>query len=427
VFGAGYVGLATAVGLAMRGKSVDLIDNDPSRVRLLQAGQLPFHEPGLDSPFVAALGGKLLRVLDAPKQISRIALICVGTPFRDSGEGDLTQLGSAIQAAKRFLSPDGAVVIRSTVPVGSMRRLADDGLLATNESFMNPEFLREGSALADFGAPARIVIGHFRDVDPHRLTEVMALYEDIPAPILTMTMEEAELVKNAANAFLALRLSFANEIAVLCEEYRANAEVVLQSVGLDLRIGQHYLKPGFGFGGSCLPKELQTLAWAGKQTGLEMHMTAAAAAANLSHQRRFARRIATVVTGAGGSRIGLLGLSFKAGTDDVRLSPAIFLAKHLLDQGLCVTAYDPLAADNARRVEPRLKIAHTAADALSAADAGVIATEWPEFRSLDWATIRGSMEHAIVFDGRRLLDGVQLESLGYKYERVGGPERITTV
>ncbi len=238
-------------------------------------------------------------------------------------------------------------------------------------------------------------------------------------PLLVMRAEEASLVKNAANVFLALRLTFANEVAGMADDLGVDVGPVLDGIGHDPRIGHAYLRPSYGFGGSCLPKEVRTLSTAGLDRGLPMHLAHAISDANADHQRRFARRIARALGGLEGKRIAFLGLAFKADTDDVRSSPALRLAARLLADGADLRAHDPAAGENARRVLPDLVVVPTAEAALAGADAAVIATEWPAYRDLDWAAIRPTMRRPLVIDGRRLLSETDLRALGYTIERVG--------
>jgi UDPglucose 6-dehydrogenase len=286
----------------------------------------------------------------------------------------------------------------------------------------NPEFLRQGTALADFLHPTRIVIGRFPEADRATIDLVAGLFDRLAAPLFVVDTASAELIKNGANAFLALKLSFTNEIAILAEEYGADISEVLNGMTIDPRIGAKYMQPSFGFGGSCLPKELTALALAGTSRGLPMHVTTAASAANASSQGRFVARIERALGGLADRHIGLLGLAFKAGTDDVRDSPALAVAARLLDRGAVVRAYDPEAGPNALRRLPALQLAETAEAAVAGADAAVIATEWPDFAALDWASIGPTMRSPLVIDGRRLLDGPALRRLGFRYLAVGTPD-----
>lgn len=421
VVGAGYVGLVTAVGLAGLGHRVHLVEIRPDRLDSLRRGVPPIHEAGLPEALTAALSSGALTVSAEPVADAAIALVCVGTPIGADGRSDLSELRGALSGLVPYLGPAVPLVIRSTVPPGSTRLAVEWSGVPPRRVFTNPEFLRQGTALEDFRRPTRIVIGRFPDADPVALALVESLYAGIDAPRLVVDVPAAELIKNGANAFLALKLSFANEIASLAEEYGADVDEVIGGITLDPRIGSQYMRPSFGFGGSCLPKELQALAAAGVARGLSMDVTMAASSANAAQQARFAERIERAVGGLGGRRIGLLGLAFKAGTDDVRESPALNVASQMLAAGASVRAYDPQAGSNARAVLPGLEIAGSAEEALEGADAAVIGTEWPEFAALDWGALRDRMARPIVLDGRRILDARRMRELGFRYEAVGSP------
>jgi UDPglucose 6-dehydrogenase len=419
VIGAGYVGLATAMGLVEGGHSVELIETRPDRLAALRDGRSPIHEAGLPKALAGAFERRALRVSETLAEDAEVILVCVGTPIGAEGRSDLTQLRGALTGLAGPVGRGVPIVIRSTVPPGATRLTAASTGTPTSHLFTNPEFLRQGTALADVAAPTRIVIGRFPDADATALGCVVGLYDRLTVPVLIVDVEAAELIKNGANAFLALKLSFTNEMAALAEEYGTDIGEVLQGMGLDPRIGFDYMRPGYGFGGSCLPKELQALAVAGQDRALPMHVTIAAAAANGAQQRRFADRIERILGGFAGRRVGLLGLAFKAGTDDVRESPALALAARLLADGADVRAYDPEAAANAVAQLPGLVTVETPADAIRGADAVVIATEWPSFLDLDWATLKSTMGAPLVIDGRRLLDAEHMRILGYRYVAVG--------
>lgn len=419
VIGAGYVGLVSAVGLARLGHRVHLVETGAGRLAALRAGRIPIHEAGLQEAFTAATADGRLDVTDSVPPEPGMILMCVGTPIGDDGRSDLSQLDSALAAIQDRFGPDDILVIRSTLPVGGTRRAVEATGLPMARVFTNPEFLRQGTAVEDFGRPTRIVIGRFDDADPAALEAVMDIYETIDAPRLVVDVEAAEIIKNGANAFLALKLSFTNEIASLCEEAGADVDEVLAGIGADPRIGRTYMQPSFGFGGSCLPKELTTLAVAGQTFGLPMHVTTAASAANRAAQDRFAERIATMLGGAAGKTVGLLGLAFKAGTDDTRDSPALRLAEWLLARGATVRAYDPAAGSQAAARVPDLDVVDDPARAVIGADVVVVATEWPEFRDLPWAAWVRAGAPRLVIDGRRLLDASALRAAGYRVVQLG--------
>ena len=419
VIGAGYVGLATAIGLASRGHEIELVEVRDDRLQSLRDGILPIHEPGMDEAFAdAAIRSRIHPTAHPENEHPDMLLVCVGTPVLESGRSDLSQLKSALEAARPMLAGGTPLVLRSTLPPGSVDQIARWAEATLPLIFTNPEFLRQGTALEDFLDPTRVIIGTFAEPDPRALDMVSRVLRVEGAPFRVVTATEAEVIKNAANAFLSLKLSFTNEISVLCEELGADALTVLDGIGLDPRIGTRYMQPSYGFGGSCLPKELRALANIGRDLGLEMHVTCAASDANEAHQRRFARRVAGLLP-KGCTRVALLGLAFKAGTDDVRYSPALRVAELLLDRGLDVVGYDPHAAANAARELPALRIVDSAEAALAGAGVAVIATEWPEFRSLDWAGAGSHMASRIVIDGRRLLDAQKMRALGYRFEAVG--------
>lgn len=419
VVGAGYVGLVSAVGLAGLGHTVRLVETGESRLQMLRAGRIPIHEAGLQEAFDTAVAAGRLQVLGAIEPNPGMLLICVGTPIDDFGKSDLTQLDSALDALRDGFGPDDILVIRSTLPVGGTRRTMEATGLPTARVFTNPEFLRQGTAVDDFARPSRIVVGRFPDADPAALGAVIGLYDAIESPRQIVDVEAAEIIKNGANAFLALKLSFTNEIASLCEEAGADADEVLDGIGADPRIGRTYMQPSYGFGGSCLPKELATLAVAGQALGLPMHVTTAAAAANLAAQERFAERIASALGGPAGRTVGLLGLAFKAGTDDTRDSPALRLAGWLLERGATVRAYDPAAGPNAAARLPGLDVTDSAEAAVLGADIAVIGTEWPEFHDLPWTAWAGAGAPRLIVDGRRLLDAPALRAAGYRVIQLG--------
>jgi UDPglucose 6-dehydrogenase len=426
VVGGGYVGLVTAVGLAQLGHRVVVVETDEGRLASLRAGVAPIHEPGLDLALATALSSGHVEIAAEPGQAADLVMICVGTPIAADGTSDLSQLRSALTAGSQSL-PGTPIVIRSTLPPGATRGAADSAEIPTAILFTNPEFLRQGSAIADFLAPSRIVVGRFDDADEEALAMVLGLYDRIDAPVLVVDPGAAELIKNGANAFLAMKLSFVNEMAALAEAYGSDVDPVLAGITADPRIGSAYARPSFGFGGSCLPKELRALEAAGRAKGLEIHVAGAAADANASQQARFAERIHSVLGGVAGRRLALLGLAFKADTDDTRESPAVALAARLLGDGATVVAHDPRAARRAALELPALLIADTPAEAAEGADALIIATEWPEYRALDLAALGGSMRRRILFDGRRLLDPAVARAAGFRYEAVGtatvGPGR----
>jgi UDPglucose 6-dehydrogenase len=418
VIGAGYVGLVTGVSLAARGNDVTFVERDEERLRELADGRMPIEETGLAEAFARARDRiNLVRAIGQAEQPD-LVFVAVATPIGDGGESDLGQITSVL--AELSAHPNLDVSIRSTLPPGFSARLPamlgrpDGERLSTN-----PEFLRQGSAMEDFGKPSRVIVGTFPETSAEHLAKVNRAYEGIEAPRLVVSVAAAELIKNAANAFLALKLSFVNEVAALCEGYEVEVDEVLAGISLDPRIGSAYMRPGLGFGGSCLPKELQVIDTAGRRKGLAMHVARAASQVNLEQQDRFAHRILSELPATGG-RIGLLGLSFKAGTDDLRGSPAANVARQLVLAGHTVVAYDPaVRPERARAAIPGIELAGDAEEALAGADAAVIATEWPEFAELDLAAAARSMRRPLLFDGRGMVDPARAAASGMSYRGVG--------
>ena len=419
VIGAGYVGLVTGVSLARIGDHhVTLVEKSPSRLAELRQGIMPIEEPGLREAFAEARSR--IQVVESLDQVERpdFVLVAVGTPISDNGEPDLTQLTSATTDLRRW--PEVHISVRSTLPPGASTRLPTMLGRASGERIStNPEFLRQGSAVEDFAHPSRVIIGRFPETSPEHLQLIERVYAEIQGPRLLVDTAAAELIKNVSNAFLALKLSFVNEVAALSEEYGVEVDEVLSGIALDPRIGSSYMRPGLGFGGSCLPKELQVLASAGRRRGIPMHVARATAQVNLEQQDRFVRRILAELPASGG-RVGLLGLSFKADTDDLRGSPAIYVARRLLEEGHEVVAHDPaVRPDRAVEAAPGLETVATAAETFADADAVVIATEWKAFAELPLEALGRTMRGRLLFDGRCLIKPSVATAAGLHYRGVG--------
>jgi len=424
VIGAGYVGLVTGVGLARIGDHrVTLVEKSPTRLHELEAGIMPIEEPGLPEAFAAARDR--IDVVDTIERVERpdLVFVAVGTPISDTGEPDLTQLLSATNELRRF--PDVHVSVRSTLPPGMSMRLPR--LLGRRDGervSTNPEFLRQGSAVEDYSHPSRIIIGRFAETSDEHLALLEALFAPIDAPRLHVDVAAAELIKNVSNAFLALKLSFVNEVAALSEEYGVEVDEVLAGIALDPRIGSSYMRPGLGFGGSCLPKELQVISSAGRRRGLPMHVARAIGQVNVEQQDRFVRRILTELPAGEDVRVGLLGLSFKADTDDMRGSPAIHVARRLLEEGHRVIAYDPaVRPDRAEAAAPGIEIVSSGEATFDQTDAVVIATEWPEFADLPLVELGRRMRRCYLFDGRGLIDPSAAAAAGFHFRGVGRSSR----
>lgn len=418
VMGAGYVGLVTGVSLARAGNHVTFVERSAERRAALQDGRVPILERGLQEAFDEARAR-----IDIVDELERVELpdllfVAVGTPIADDGTPDESQLSAAFESLSRYPTLD--VSVRSTLSPGTSVRLPR--LLGRPDGrgmSTNPEFLRQGSAMEDFARPTRIVVGRFPETDQDHLRKLESLYAGVAAPRLIVDVSAAELIKNVANAFLALKLSFVNEVASLSEEYGVDVGDVLAGIGLDPRIGTTYMRPGLGFGGSCLPKELDVLSDAGRRQGLPMHIARAAALVNGEQQDRFARRLLTEV-GPDPARIGVLGLSFKPNTDDLRGSPAVAVVRRLLTAGHSIVVYDPaVPPERAAAAVSGIRSARRAEDVFEGADAVAVTTDWPEFGRLDLASLAPLMRRPVLYDGRNLFDPVSVIGAGLSYRGIG--------
>ncbi len=428
VCGTGYVGLVTAACLARLGNNVVAYDTDLTKIAMLNAGELPFHEPTLDALVHRSVEEGTLRFVPSAADAlagREIVFIAVGTPVGPLGDADLTYVRQAAKEIATYASCDLLVVNKSTVPVETVDLVAR--LLeryGTGRRFMvasNPEFLREGSAVDDFMHPDRIVIG---TDDSQAAAILKSVYAPIDAPVLVVKPHTAEMIKYAANAFLATKLSFVNELSNICEAVGADVDDVLAGIAYDRRIGKQYMQPGIGFGGSCLPKDVSALAHVARAHAIEPAMLDAVLDVN---RRQIARAVTTIQARIGeldGSRGALLGLSFKPDTDDVRESPAIALARALATRGAALRVHDPAATASARRVlRDAVEYAATPYDAADGAQYVIVATPWNEYRSLDWRRVYESMNGANLFDMRNALDAGRLRGVGFSYYGVARPAR----
>jgi len=410
VIGTGYVGLTTSIGLASLGHQVIGYDLDPAKVEMLQAGKLPIHEPGLGEILTAGIKSGNLQttsVLSEAVSEADFVFTCVPTPQDEDGSADLSYVISASAAMKDFLKPGAVVVTKSTVPVGSAQVVEDAIGRSDVEVASNPEFLREGAAVHDFNHPDRIVVGaRFNEV----AQKVMDLYSKIDCPKILTSQATAELIKYASNSFLAIKLSYVNDIAALCEAVGADSHEVLHGMGLDTRIGNRFLEPGPGWGGSCFPKDTKALESIANSYGVDMPLITSAIASNESAHKRVADRVADALGGSlSGKIIAVLGLTFKANTDDTRESPAIAVIEHLVQGGAKVVAYDPMVT---KYELAGMSLADSALASASGSDALVVLTEWPEFRTIDSAEILKVMTGNIVVDTRRVLDQTKWQAAG---------------
>jgi UDPglucose 6-dehydrogenase len=417
VFGAGYVGLVTGACLADLGHSVAVRDIVPEKIDALRRGKVPIYEPGLDDVIERA-AGRLTYTLDVREALADadFVFVCVGTPPTYSGDADLAAVWTVVEELGVARS-DAIVVMKSTVPVGTgekVRAALDARGLGSVGYVSNPEFTAEGSAVRDFMQPDRIVIGAFEAAHGDA---VEALHGGIDAPVVRTDVNSAEMVKLASNAFLSTRISFVNEIANVCELVGADVEHVAHGMGLDHRLGPHFLRAGVGFGGSCFPKDVSALKQLAGNSGYHFQLLSAVIEVNELQKRRVVAKLERHLGKLRGNTVALLGLAFKPNTDDMREAPSIVLAGRLLAEGAEVRGWDPVA-DAAERL-PGVRLCSTPLEAVTGADAAVIVTEWPELRDLPRIEVREAMRTPLIVDGRNLLDPRRAHAAGFVYEGIG--------
>ncbi len=421
VLGAGWVGLVTAACFAELGHRVTVRDVSEERIGELTAGRLPFYEPGL-ADVVERNRARLSFTLDVGEAFSeaRLIFVCVGTPSTPTGDADLSGVRRVIDELPR-VAEGVTLIMKSTVPVGTGAkvRAALDARGARNVGYVsNPEFLAEGSAVHDFFNPQRILIGSFDSRGAERVGE---LYGAIPAPIRHMDVASAEMTKYASNAFLATKISFVNEIANVCEQTGADVVTVAEAMGLDCRIGPHFLQAGIGYGGSCFPKDVAALKQLAGNSGYHFQLLTAVIEVNDLQKRRVVTRLREHLGPLAGKTVALLGLAFKPNTDDLREASSLVLASRLLAEGADVRAWDPVAIESARELLDGVELCDDVLDAVAGADAAVIVTEWEELRQLPLETVRDLMRRPLVLDGRNFLDPNEVRGAGIDYEAIGRP------
>ncbi len=426
VIGGGYVGLVTGTCFAETGHRVTLVEIDAGKLEKLGRGEVPFYEPGLADLMRRNIQqGRLSFTGETARAVpgADCAFVAVGTPQSEDGSADLGHVLSVAADIGRAMSGPLVVVIKSTVPVGSHRKVEAEIARHTRHPFTvvnNPEFLKEGTALDDFLRPDRVVIGT-RD---ERARKVMAdLYEPFLRtgnPLLFMDNSSAEMAKYAANGLLAARISFMNEMALLCDAVGADVEQVRLVLGSDRRIGPSFLFAGVGFGGSCFPKDLQALVRTGQERGIEMYLSQAAQRANARQKEYVFQRLRERFGELGGLTVALWGLSFKPRTDDMREAPSLVVIEKLLGAGARIRAYDPEAMESARRIfGQRIELCPDAYRACQGADALLVLTEWNEFRRPDFERLRSLLKNPVVFDGRNIYDPRRMQELGFEHHSIG--------
>ncbi len=427
VIGTGYVGLVTGTCFADLGHRVTCLDIDENRINMLKNGLMPIYEPGLKQIVDQNVeAGRLDFTTSYPEALkgSEFAFIAVGTPSSEDGEADMQYVKSAATSIAKNLDHPTIIVNKSTVPVGTGDWVAEiihdlNGQVTPKFSVVsNPEFLREGSAVNDFMKPDRVVLG---STDLQAANKVAELYEALRTEIMITDLRTAEMIKYASNAFLATRISFINEMANICETLGADVREVARGMGLDRRIGPAFLDAGLGWGGSCFPKDVKALAHMAVTHDTHPQLLQAVMDINLNQRRHAVNKLDKALGGLQGRTIGVLGLSFKPNTDDTRHSPSLDIIKMLLAEGAVVQAYDPQAMKASKAVVPALELCQNPYEVAQDADALLLATEWNEFKFLDFDQIKTNMRGKVILDGRNIWDGEELQRKGFLYFGMGIP------
>lgn len=425
MIGTGYVGLVTGTCLADIGHRIICIDIDKEKIAKLGKGKCTIYEPGLEKIIRKNLKNKrLLFSTDLEKAVkeSEVIFIAVGTPQDKDGSADLQYVKKVAEdIAKNIGNKDKGriIVIKSTVPIGTsdeIEKIISEKYKGTFFVASNPEFLREGTAIYDFMRPDRIIIG----TKDKKAKEIMnAIYKKLKCEIVSTDNKSAELIKYASNTFLAVKISFINEIANLCDQCGATIKDVSAGMGLDKRIGKQFLHAGCGYGGSCFPKDVKALIYIGKKFGQELKIAKAAEEVNEKQKIILVEKAEKELGNLSNKTIALLGLAFKPNTDDIREASSLEIIKQLLIKGVKIKAYDPIAEENVKKIYPKIEFYNSAYESLKNADIMFLVTEWDEFKKLDFKKIRKIMKNPIIFDGRNVYDGKKLRALGFKYFGIG--------
>jgi UDPglucose 6-dehydrogenase len=424
IIGTGYVGLVTGTCFAEAGHKVICVDKDTEKVKLLRAGGMPIYEPGLEELVVKNVKAGRLHFSNSTQEgveQSEIIFIAVPTPAQPDGSVDLSFIEAVSREIAGAMTEYKIVVDKSTVPVKTGQKVAETitRYCKSKTDFdvvSNPEFLREGFAVGDFMKPDRVVVGV---ASPRPVQAMQKVYAPYNAPIIVTDINSAELIKHAANSFLALKISYINAISVLCEMSGANVQEVANGMGMDARIGRKFLDASLGFGGSCFPKDLSAFIQISEKLGYPFGLLKEVQQINAQQMDRFVKKISDTLWVLKGKTLGVLGLAFKQNTDDVRMSPAIELCQRLQKEGAALRVHDPQAMEKARAVLKDVTYVADMNDVAAGCDALVIATEWPEFKKLDLEKARKNLTHPILFDGRNLFDVDEMERLGFLYKSIG--------
>jgi len=429
IIGSGYVGLVSGACFAEVGHTVVCVDNDQRKVEMLQAGRIPIYEPGLEEIVHRNVAARRLRFTSSIEEgvdSSQVVFIAVPTPPQPDGSVDLSFIEKVAREIAGVLKEGEyrVVVDKSTVPVKTGEKVADTikryNAGADFDVVSNPEFLREGCAVPDLMKPDRIVIGGNSD---RALALMKKLYEPFNAPILVTDINSAELIKHAANSFLALKISYINAVSAICEASGADVEKVADGIGMDRRIGRNFLNAGLGYGGSCFPKDIAAFIAIADELGVPFHLLKEVQRINADQKERFIKKIRESLWVLREKRIAIWGLTFKPDTDDVRCSVPIDLVNDLVREGAIVTAYDPKGMDRAREFNlvPGVKLVDSPLEAVEGAEALILATEWKDFAVVDLAEVKARMHTPLVFDGRNFFDPATMASLGFSYYAIGRP------
>lgn len=424
VVGVGYVGLVTAACFADLGNRVIALDVDEKRVENLKKGIMPIYEPGLDELVKRNVNAGRITFTTSYKEAltgSEYAFIAVGTPSGQQGEADLQYVEAAARSIAQNMSAPLVIINKSTVPIGTGDWVADIVKNAQPKALefavvSCPEFLREGSAIADFTSPHRTIIG---SLDREAANKVAHLHLPLRAPIVITDLRTAEMIKYASNAFLATKISFMNELADLCERVGADVKEVAAGMGYDARIGRHFLDAGLGWGGSCFPKDVEALAFMAKEKGLNPRILNGVMDVNYERRKSAVTSVEKMLGGLKGKTVGLLGLAFKPNTDDMRDAPAIDIAEALIEAGAKVKAYDPVAMEVARPILPQVELVDSPYKVAENSDALIVVTEWNEFKQLDLEKVKSLLNSPVLYDGRNIYEPSRVKAMGFTYQAVG--------
>lgn len=424
IIGVGYVGLVSGTMLSEQGHKVDCIDINTEKIELLKSGKIPLYEPGLADYLENNIKSQRIRFFDSYFQINpntEVVFITVDTPSDSLGNANLKNVYNAVSEVSERVNQDCLIVIKSTVPPGTAENIYN---YLSNKGYnfdlgVNPEFLKQGSAVSDFLYPDRIIIGVKTKLARAKLEVIYKSFIDKNIPLMVTDTVTAEMIKYASNAFLATKVAFINEMAGLCELLGADIDLLANSMGMDHRIGKEFLKAGPGFGGSCFPKDLSALIRLAEDHNVKLQILNSVKESNYNHITNIAKKVEYLLNGVQNKKIAIWGLTFKSGTDDVRNSPAIDIAQLLVNNKAKITAYDPMGMDNARQVLKDIEYADNAIGAARDAEALLLLTEWKEFKNQDFASLKSIMTAPNVFDFRNLLDSELLLRYGYHVYSLG--------